>query len=258
MLVRTISVWENVPWLTRENVASHLQKYRLYLSRLQKDSSDQKTSIGCVKYSDSPSSDAALFNVNYGIPNQERDRKGTLTVSSATAGRKRALTVDIPDTHMPAKASRTDPGHIFGSSSVPHMWDNTNNNTDIQLKEEPKPLHFDNLPRKLLPTAVDETPATTSSSTQRRCVEVESGCIPGFQCSQRRQNLGLLSPYPVIDEDPQLFLLQGGLQNVDFPPEYFDHHQGFISDDTTSLYDAARFDYDPTECLVIDQGLFIS
>ncbi|XP_047318947.1 two-component response regulator ORR26 isoform X2 [Impatiens glandulifera] len=27
----------NVPWLTRENVASHLQKYRLYLSRLQKE-----------------------------------------------------------------------------------------------------------------------------------------------------------------------------------------------------------------------------
>ncbi|KAH6823234.1 response regulator 11 [Perilla frutescens var. hirtella] len=26
-----------VPWLTRENVASHLQKYRLYLSRLQKE-----------------------------------------------------------------------------------------------------------------------------------------------------------------------------------------------------------------------------
>ncbi|XP_057529661.1 two-component response regulator ARR11-like [Amaranthus tricolor] len=26
----------NVPWLTRENVASHLQKYRLYLSRIQK------------------------------------------------------------------------------------------------------------------------------------------------------------------------------------------------------------------------------
>ncbi|CAN0865168.1 hypothetical protein LINGRAHAP2_LOCUS9160 [Linum grandiflorum] len=88
----------------------------LYLSRLQKDSSDQKTSIGGVTYSDSPSSNAALFNVNYGIPSQERDQKGTLTVSSATSGRKRAPTVDIPDTHMPAKASRTDLGHTFGSS----------------------------------------------------------------------------------------------------------------------------------------------
>nr|WOL23164.1 GARP family protein ARR11 [Sedum plumbizincicola] len=32
----------NVPWLTRENVASHLQKYRLYLSRLQKDNNGDK------------------------------------------------------------------------------------------------------------------------------------------------------------------------------------------------------------------------
>ncbi|CAM9001289.1 unnamed protein product [Rhodiola kirilowii] len=31
----------NVPWLTRENVASHLQKYRLYLSRLQRDNGDK-------------------------------------------------------------------------------------------------------------------------------------------------------------------------------------------------------------------------
>ncbi|XP_034712084.1 two-component response regulator ORR26-like isoform X2 [Vitis riparia] len=35
----------NVPWLTRENVASHLQKYRLYLSRLQKEN-ELKTSEG--------------------------------------------------------------------------------------------------------------------------------------------------------------------------------------------------------------------
>ncbi|MED6162985.1 hypothetical protein PIB30_075664 [Stylosanthes scabra] len=36
----------NVPWLTRENVASHLQKYRLYLSRLQKENDLKSSSIG--------------------------------------------------------------------------------------------------------------------------------------------------------------------------------------------------------------------
>ncbi|XP_076960221.1 two-component response regulator ARR11-like isoform X2 [Bidens hawaiensis] len=40
----------NVPWLTRENVASHLQKYRLYLTRLQKD--DLKTSSSGPKHPD--------------------------------------------------------------------------------------------------------------------------------------------------------------------------------------------------------------
>ncbi|CAN1295344.1 Two-component response regulator ARR11 [Linum perenne] len=237
----------NVPWLTRENVASHLQKYRLYLSRLQKDNT-QINSV--VKYSDSPSGNASGFNVSYGI--HEHDRKGTMIVSSATVGRKRALTVDIPDADMPTKASRTDLGHTFGSSSAPYILGN-NNNTEIQLKQEQKPLHFDNLFKKLLPSsveescrnvtthqAVDEIPATTSSSTQHQCVDPV--------------------PYPVIDEDLQLFLLQGGLQNVDFPPpEYFDHYPGFVCEDGMSLYDQARFDYDPTECnFVIDQGLFIS
>lgn len=41
----------NVPWLTRENVASHLQKYRLYLSRSQKPSeintSAEMMNLGC-------------------------------------------------------------------------------------------------------------------------------------------------------------------------------------------------------------------
>ncbi|XP_030496488.2 two-component response regulator ARR11 [Cannabis sativa] len=48
----------NVPWLTRENVASHLQKYRLYLSRLQKEKeSDGKTSFGGLNHSDVPLKD---------------------------------------------------------------------------------------------------------------------------------------------------------------------------------------------------------
>ncbi|KAI3731422.1 hypothetical protein L1987_62610 [Smallanthus sonchifolius] len=46
----------NVPWLTRENVASHLQKYRLYLTRLQKD--DIKTSSSGPKHPDISPRDA--------------------------------------------------------------------------------------------------------------------------------------------------------------------------------------------------------
>ncbi|XP_042497194.1 two-component response regulator ORR26-like [Macadamia integrifolia] len=46
----------NVPWLTRENVASHLQKYRLYLSRLQKQN-EPKASFAGTKQSDSTSRD---------------------------------------------------------------------------------------------------------------------------------------------------------------------------------------------------------
>ncbi|KAM3358548.1 two-component response regulator ORR26 [Capsicum galapagoense] len=40
-----------IPWLTRENVASHLQKYRLYLTRLQKEN-EVKASFCGVKHPD--------------------------------------------------------------------------------------------------------------------------------------------------------------------------------------------------------------
>ncbi|KAE8688350.1 Two-component response regulator ARR1 [Hibiscus syriacus] len=43
----------NVSWLTREKVASHLQKYRLYLSRLQKESGVKNSFVG-MKHSDPP------------------------------------------------------------------------------------------------------------------------------------------------------------------------------------------------------------
>ncbi|KAL1216410.1 Two-component response regulator ARR11 [Cardamine amara subsp. amara] len=46
----------NVPWLTRENVASHLQKYRLYLSRLEKGK-ELKCYSGGGKSMDSPLKD---------------------------------------------------------------------------------------------------------------------------------------------------------------------------------------------------------
>ncbi|XP_077227385.1 two-component response regulator ORR26-like isoform X2 [Tasmannia lanceolata] len=39
----------NVPWLTRENVASHLQKYRLYLSRLQKQNEPNGSFCGIMQ-----------------------------------------------------------------------------------------------------------------------------------------------------------------------------------------------------------------
>ncbi|KAL1556760.1 two-component response regulator ARR11-like [Salvia divinorum] len=47
-----------MPWLTREDVACHLQKYRLYLSRLQKESELSATLVG-AKLPDVSSKDAA-------------------------------------------------------------------------------------------------------------------------------------------------------------------------------------------------------
>jgi two-component response regulator (ARR-B family) len=62
----------NVPWLTRENVASHLQKYRLYLSRLQKEP-DSKA-LGGTKHSDlTPKDPAASFALQSSINLNQSD-----------------------------------------------------------------------------------------------------------------------------------------------------------------------------------------
>ncbi|XP_037497796.1 two-component response regulator ARR11-like [Jatropha curcas] len=42
----------DVPWLTREHVATHLRKYRVYFNRLQKENY-LRTSVGGIKHSDS-------------------------------------------------------------------------------------------------------------------------------------------------------------------------------------------------------------
>ncbi|WCJ38653.1 Two-component response regulator ORR26 [Euphorbia peplus] len=126
----------NVPWLTRENVASHLQKYRLYLSRLQKDS-NLKISAGGIKHSDSPSRESAgSFITQNSLTLQQNDiSKGSFgfsgnsllvqkaeprnheseqkeVVSKNTAEPKRALIVDVPDPRKP-RSSPIEFGHSF-------------------------------------------------------------------------------------------------------------------------------------------------
>ncbi|KAL6569193.1 hypothetical protein OROHE_003474 [Orobanche hederae] len=53
-----------VPWLTRENVASHLQKYRLYLRRLQEENEVKVASARIKKLSCTSSTDPAAKNVS--------------------------------------------------------------------------------------------------------------------------------------------------------------------------------------------------
>ncbi|KAF2301762.1 hypothetical protein GH714_028928 [Hevea brasiliensis] len=136
----------NVPWLTRENVASHLQregfplmqKYRLYLSRLLKEN-DTKISVGGIKHSDSPLGDSAnsfgtqnsiniqqndVSSRSYGFSgnsllvqnveprSHDNERKGI--VSKIVAEPKRALTVEVPDPHKP-RSSQMEFGHSLTS-----------------------------------------------------------------------------------------------------------------------------------------------
>lgn len=61
-----------VPWLTRENVASHLQKYRLYLSRIRKEGETESSFEGMKSMDHSPkesSGSLTLQDSNFGLHN---------------------------------------------------------------------------------------------------------------------------------------------------------------------------------------------
>ncbi|CAA2968684.1 two-component response regulator ARR11-like [Olea europaea subsp. europaea] len=124
-----------VPWLTRENVASHLQKYRLYLSRLQKEN-ELKASFGGMKQSDiskdtpgnvclQNSSNASRNSVTNGssgicgskVPIKNVDSKICVedmkVASVQMAEPKEALIGDITDPQKSSN-SRTGLNHSFG------------------------------------------------------------------------------------------------------------------------------------------------
>ncbi|OAY34405.1 hypothetical protein MANES_12G017500v8 [Manihot esculenta] len=167
----------NVPWLTRENVASHLQKYRLYLSRLQREDT---VSAGGIKHSDPPLRDSAssfgaqnsismqqldVASRSYGFlgnsllvqngesRGHENERKGT--VSKSAAEPKGALNVEVPDPRK-SRSSQMEFGRSFTSlgSEVNFAEFDSNFPTrfswcESELKQEPQALHLDDGLRQL-------------------------------------------------------------------------------------------------------------
>ncbi|GMP88154.1 hypothetical protein CsSME_00040235 [Camellia sinensis var. sinensis] len=207
----------NVPWLTRENVASHLQKYRLYLGRLQKEN-EVKAFLGGIKQSDLSSKDPVgslglqnsidlqqkdVASGIYGVPgnkirvqnvdpkNHEGDLKGI--VSLPLIEPKKAPIHDIPD---PPKtcSSRVELNHLFRplepdikyipfDSTIPtqYSWSEV---PEIQFKQEHK-AHlqlkngFNHLP---LPPSISPRPFNKEREKPAR-VEVK----PSYADCKRQQ-----------------------------------------------------------------------
>ncbi|CAN8243817.1 unnamed protein product [Cochlearia groenlandica] len=115
----------NVPWLTRENVASHLQKYRLYLTRLEKGK-DLKCYSSGGKSMDSPPKDAEL---NSGHQNPVKSSyafsgDNSLLHKETETDPKQLALASVShlnsDVHMPPKAKKTCVGfdtHVSTSAS---------------------------------------------------------------------------------------------------------------------------------------------
>ncbi|KAK7280914.1 hypothetical protein RIF29_08487 [Crotalaria pallida] len=164
----------NVPGLTRENVASHLQKYRLYLSRLQKGDEQISPSSG-IKHSDKSSKDIGSFGFkNHNSINKqqndvaidsysysdgalqvqtmetkshEADSKGIVSQSTTTENGRALSTGNITDTKMRKSFLNQQPFAPIELEGNPAMLDCTmpiqyswSEVSNMQLKEEHKSL----------------------------------------------------------------------------------------------------------------------
>ncbi|KAL7241161.1 hypothetical protein ACSBR2_006728 [Camellia fascicularis] len=207
----------NVPWLTRENVASHLQKYRLYLGRLQKENELKAFLVG-IKQSDLPSKDTvgSLGHQNsidmqqndvassiYDVPGNkirvqnvdpkihEGDLKGI--VSSPLTEPKKAPIRDIPDPPK-TSSSRVELNHSFQplepdikyipfDSTIPtqYSWSEV---PKIQFKQEHKAhLQLENGCNHLpLPPSISPRPFNKERE-KPTCVEVK----PSYANCKRQQ-----------------------------------------------------------------------
>ncbi|XP_006645188.1 two-component response regulator ORR26 [Oryza brachyantha] len=139
----------NVPGLTRENVASHLQKYRLYLSRLQKQNEERILGAARQDFSHKGTSENLNLrssfqeqpNIGNGYPHasqniqtqtkmldsQLEDTKSTLPLPAPD--KKRTLVSDVADSQNVTSASSL--GGVLSFKSLPVNQDRKPSETMI-------------------------------------------------------------------------------------------------------------------------------
>ncbi|KAG8383263.1 hypothetical protein BUALT_Bualt05G0166200 [Buddleja alternifolia] len=166
-----------VPRLTRENVASHLQKYRLYLSRLQKEN-ELKATLGGTKHSDfSPKDSAAnaclqnpinLQHESFTVPahkilvhnDDPKICEGNVKQSLPVSESKKSRFADSSDPQK-SSSSRNSFDRSFGPfdsdvKSEPMMQSRYPWSTKLPSKQEHKPcFQFDHPPLPVHRTQAD-------------------------------------------------------------------------------------------------------
>ncbi|XP_060214113.1 two-component response regulator ARR11-like isoform X1 [Lycium barbarum] len=177
-----------VPWLTRENVASHLQKYRLYLTRLQKED-EVKGSFCGMKHPDvsckETSSSLSLQNPVDVCTDVTKDKHGGVSedkaivhngkvkgvVSMPTAEPRSVVEDNFDSQTAGSKIGLNDSFGLINtdvkSATVPTPYCSTGEAPQLQYKQDFQP-HFQSengLSHQPLPVLshqipVDRTPAT--------------------------------------------------------------------------------------------------
>ncbi|KAM0000460.1 putative response regulator and transcription factor RR-B-type family [Helianthus debilis subsp. tardiflorus] len=252
----------NVPWLTRENVASHLQKYRLYLTRLQKD--DLKTSSSGPKHPDLPPRDAAPENCtestkvqqnevvsSHRTPNNLNIQNSNPTIHKVDIKSNASLQPIKPKKILTGYPAKTEMSHRFEStqyppfnSMLPTQYSWGGGSKEIQFKQEHNPPQF----------------------------QVQNGFFTGLGLPAQQNTMPSFQPpdpvtgptWSLKDHPNNMELSPFLLQGQHFSSTNVDHqYKGVLAEcnDQEFLYDTLRFDYeyptDPLEWPVIDQGLFI-
>lgn len=254
-----------------------VQKYRLYLTRLQKD--------------DLKSTDSIKMQQNEGVQNtnsriHEVDLK-TTTTSLQTIESKKVLTgyaAKGQAQHNKASSSNIGIGnnHSFGSTQYPtfnsvlptqYSWDG--GFTEIQFKQEHNNQHFEvENGSGLLPTTVIQQ---HNQERGKRIANSNSGIKSSFGSSSYINIMPTFQPpdpwslkddhhhHSINNLDLSSILLQGqqlsSSTNLDIQKKGVAEYND--PEFPPSLYDALRFDYeyeyppDSLEYPVIDQGLFI-
>ncbi|XAR48143.1 hypothetical protein NMG60_11030871 [Bertholletia excelsa] len=219
----------NVPGLTRENVASHLQKYRLYLSRLQKEN-DVKASCTGTMQSDMPSKDRAGSLGLKSSVNMQQNTAASGSINGVTDNKtlvqntdpevlkdhlsgivplrntkvKRALIRDIPD---PPKASSSLMGlnHSFGSlePNLKYPRFDSTIQTQFSWNDIPKNVHIQSEITKYAPFG-SSIPARYSWNEVPE-IQFKEECKAPDQSENVFNNLSLpghIQPIPSISPRP--------------------------------------------------------
>ncbi|KAM0926100.1 hypothetical protein ACQ4PT_003920 [Festuca glaucescens] len=118
----------NVPGLTRENVASHLQKYRLYLGRLQKQNEERILGAARQDFSNKgPSENLNLrssiqeqpSNISSGYPHPSQKIQGQNSVlDSQLEDTKRTVPLPVPDKSLNSAGSVAASQNVAGVSPL--------------------------------------------------------------------------------------------------------------------------------------------
>uniref|UniRef100_A0ACD5X867 Uncharacterized protein n=1 Tax=Avena sativa TaxID=4498 RepID=A0ACD5X867_AVESA len=118
----------NVPGLTRENVASHLQKYRLYLGRLQKQNEERILGAARQDFNNKgPSENLNLrssfqeqpSNISSGYPHASQKIQGQKSVlDSQLEDTKRTLPLPVSDKSINSVSSVADSQNVAGASTL--------------------------------------------------------------------------------------------------------------------------------------------